>query len=91
MGDIGTVHLPSNNVLVVGDVLAVGSYPVVDDATGGWIGGLEHATKTLPTCPMPRRSLFPRLDPRRLGRTYKPNSTVHRGARKGRGSNSEKV
>ena len=41
------VHLPKSNVLVVGDVLAVGSYPILDYATGGWIGGLLDATKLL--------------------------------------------
>ena len=41
------VHLPASNVLVVGDVLSVGSYPVLDYATGGWIGGMLDATKLL--------------------------------------------
>jgi glyoxylase-like metal-dependent hydrolase (beta-lactamase superfamily II) len=41
------VHLPKANVLVVSDVLAVDRYPIVDYSTGGWIGGLEKATKTL--------------------------------------------
>jgi glyoxylase-like metal-dependent hydrolase (beta-lactamase superfamily II) len=41
------VHLPKSNVLVVGDVLAVGSYPILDYATGGWIGGMLEATKLL--------------------------------------------
>jgi glyoxylase-like metal-dependent hydrolase (beta-lactamase superfamily II) len=41
------VHLPKSNVLVVGDVLAVGRYPILDYATGGWIGGMLDATKLL--------------------------------------------
>jgi glyoxylase-like metal-dependent hydrolase (beta-lactamase superfamily II) len=45
-GDI-YVRLQQENVLAVGDVLAVGRYPVVDYVTGGWIGGLEQATKRL--------------------------------------------
>jgi cyclase len=45
-GDI-YVHLPVSNVLVAGDVLAVGRYPLADYTTGGWLGGLLAATKTL--------------------------------------------
>jgi glyoxylase-like metal-dependent hydrolase (beta-lactamase superfamily II) len=45
-GDI-YVHLPASNVLVAGDVLAVGQYPIADYTTGGWLGGLLTATKTL--------------------------------------------
>lgn len=41
------VHLPDCNVLVVGDVVSVGSYPVLDYATGGWVGGVLEATKQL--------------------------------------------
>jgi cyclase len=32
------VHIPDRNVLVTGDLFAVGTYPVVDVDTGGWIG-----------------------------------------------------
>ena len=35
------------NILMTGDVFTVGSYPILDYATGGWIGGLSDATKTL--------------------------------------------
>jgi glyoxylase-like metal-dependent hydrolase (beta-lactamase superfamily II) len=45
-GDIA-VFFPDANVLAAGSVVAVGSYPVADYATGGWIGGLEAATKSL--------------------------------------------
>jgi cyclase len=45
-GDVA-VFFPDANVLAVGAVLAVGSYPVPDYATGGWIGGLEAATRAL--------------------------------------------
>jgi cyclase len=45
-GDI-YVHLPVSNVLVAGDVLTVGRYPMADYTTGGWLGGLQAATKTL--------------------------------------------
>jgi glyoxylase-like metal-dependent hydrolase (beta-lactamase superfamily II) len=45
-GDI-YVFLPSSNVLVAGDVMTVGRYPLADYTTGGWLGGLVTATKTL--------------------------------------------
>ena len=35
------------NVLVAGDVVSVGTYPIIDYSTNGWIGGLVDATKTL--------------------------------------------
>src|SRR5690606_28693863 len=35
------------NVLAVSDLLAVEGYPIVDYATGGWIGGMREATKAL--------------------------------------------
>jgi glyoxylase-like metal-dependent hydrolase (beta-lactamase superfamily II) len=41
------VFFPNRNVLAVGDVLAVDSYPIVDYSTGGWIGGLHDATERL--------------------------------------------
>jgi cyclase len=45
-GDI-YVFFPGPNVLVAGDVLSVGKYPIADYTTGGWLGGLANATKTL--------------------------------------------
>ena len=45
-GDI-YVFFPDANVLVTGDVLAVGTYPIADYISGGWLGGLMTATKTL--------------------------------------------
>jgi glyoxylase-like metal-dependent hydrolase (beta-lactamase superfamily II) len=45
-GDI-YVFFPDSNVLVVGDVLSVGKYPIADYTTGGWLGGLANATRTL--------------------------------------------
>lgn len=45
-GDI-YVFFPGPNILMTGDVFTVGSYPVMDYATGGWIGGLSDGTKTL--------------------------------------------
>ena len=45
-GDVA-VFFPDANVLAVGALVAVGTYPVPDYATGGWIGGLEAATRAL--------------------------------------------
>jgi glyoxylase-like metal-dependent hydrolase (beta-lactamase superfamily II) len=45
-GDI-YVHLPASNVLVTGHVMTVGKYPIADYTTGGWLGGLLTATRTL--------------------------------------------
>lgn len=45
-GDI-FVHFRKANVLVAGDVLAVGRYPVIDYITGGWIGGMATAAQQL--------------------------------------------
>jgi cyclase len=45
-GDI-YVRFPSADVLVAGDTLAVGSYPILDYSTGGWLGGMIDANRTL--------------------------------------------
>jgi len=45
-GDI-YVYFPRQNVLVAGDVLSVGAYPILDYVTGGWIGGLQNANQAL--------------------------------------------
>jgi cyclase len=45
-GDI-YVFFRKANVLVAGDVVSVGAYPVIDYCTGGWIGGMADATKSL--------------------------------------------
>jgi cyclase len=41
------VFLPGPNVLMAGGALSVGSYPIPDYTTGGWLGGLIAANKTL--------------------------------------------
>jgi cyclase len=41
------VFFRNANVLVVGDVVSVGSYPIIDYSTNGWLGGLLDATKTV--------------------------------------------
>jgi cyclase len=45
-GDL-SVFFRASNVLVAGDVLSVGRYPIADYTTGGWLGGLIAANKTL--------------------------------------------
>jgi cyclase len=45
-GDI-YVFFRNANVLVAGDVVSAGAYPVIDYCTGGWIGGMANATKSL--------------------------------------------
>jgi cyclase len=41
------VFFPKANVLVAGGLVSVGSYPVLDYTTGGWIGGMDDASKAL--------------------------------------------
>ena len=41
------MFFPAANVLVAGDALSVGKYPIADYTTGGWLGGLLAANKTL--------------------------------------------
>jgi cyclase len=45
-GDI-YVYFPGPNILAAGDVVSIGSYPVVDYTTGGWLGGMVEGQKTL--------------------------------------------
>lgn len=45
-GDI-YVHLPEENILAAGDVVAVGHYPILDYSTGGWIGEMVASLKTI--------------------------------------------
>ena len=43
------MHLPKQNVLAVGDAVSGEGWPVVDYATGGWIGGIVGALQRLQT------------------------------------------
>jgi len=45
-GDI-YVYFRGANVLVAGDVVAEGAYPILDYSTNGWIGGMLKGTQTL--------------------------------------------
>jgi glyoxylase-like metal-dependent hydrolase (beta-lactamase superfamily II) len=47
-GDI-YLHFPKHDVLVVGNLMGVGKYPVLDYTTGGWIGGMADANRKLLT------------------------------------------
>lgn len=45
-GDI-YVYFPGPNILMAGDVVSVGSYPILDYSTHGWIGGMANASRDL--------------------------------------------
>ncbi|HUI81165.1 MAG TPA: MBL fold metallo-hydrolase [Bryobacteraceae bacterium] len=45
-GDI-FVHFMGSNILVVGDVVQPGRLPYLDYPTGGWIGGMQQAHRTV--------------------------------------------
>jgi glyoxylase-like metal-dependent hydrolase (beta-lactamase superfamily II) len=45
-GDI-YVHFTQSNVLVAGDVVQAGRLPMLEWFTGGWIGGMQEAHRTL--------------------------------------------
>jgi glyoxylase-like metal-dependent hydrolase (beta-lactamase superfamily II) len=45
-GDI-YVHFPLSNVLAVGDVVQPGRLPMLDFPTGGWIGGMQEAHRSI--------------------------------------------
>jgi glyoxylase-like metal-dependent hydrolase (beta-lactamase superfamily II) len=45
-GDI-YIFFPKQNVLVAGDLLAAGQYPIMDYVTGGWLGGFQTANTSL--------------------------------------------
>jgi cyclase len=45
-GDI-YVYFPGPNILMAGDVVSVGSYPILDYSTHGWIRGMANASRDL--------------------------------------------
>lgn len=61
-GDI-YVHFRNANVLACGDVLAAGSYPIIDYCTNGWIGGMANAAQTLVERCSPDTKLVPGSGP----------------------------
>ncbi len=61
-GDI-YVHLLEPNILVAGDVVTVGQFPVLDYASGGWIGGLAVAARTLLSVSNAQTQVVPGVGP----------------------------
>ena len=61
-GDI-YVFFRKANVLLAGGVLAVGSYPISDYVTGGWIGGTADAAQRLVDLADDKTRLVPALGP----------------------------
>jgi glyoxylase-like metal-dependent hydrolase (beta-lactamase superfamily II) len=53
------VFFPRANVLVAGGALTVGKYPIADYTTGGWLGGLVAASKTLLDLTNPQTRIVP--------------------------------
>ena len=45
-GDI-YVRFPEDNIIVTGDVLAPGRYPIIDTASNGYLGGVNTALRTI--------------------------------------------
>jgi len=61
-GDI-YVYFRNANVLVTGGVVSVGSYPILDYSTNGWIGGMADATKTLVELSNANTKIVPGMGP----------------------------
>jgi glyoxylase-like metal-dependent hydrolase (beta-lactamase superfamily II) len=61
-GDI-YVRFPADDVIAVGDVLAVDAFPVLDFSTGGWIGGNQDALRLLGGLVGPRTQVIPGQGP----------------------------
>jgi cyclase len=57
-GDI-YVFFRDANVLAVGDMMTAGKYPIGDYTSGGWLGGLVTATKTLLSVAKPDTRIVP--------------------------------
>ena len=57
------VYFPKQNVLAVGDVVSNQGWPVVDWATGGWIGGIVGGLQRLQTLANAERASCPARGP----------------------------
>jgi glyoxylase-like metal-dependent hydrolase (beta-lactamase superfamily II) len=57
------VHFPEQNVLAVGDVVSGQGWPVVDWATGGWIGGIVGGLQRLQTLANAETRIVPARGP----------------------------
>lgn len=67
-GDV-YVSLPHADVLAVGDLVSVDVFPVLDWATGGWIGGMADAAARLLEIAGPNTQIVPSVGPV-VGRTH---------------------
>jgi cyclase len=93
-GDI-FVFFRDANVLVTGDVLAVGAYPIADYISGGWLGGLMTATKTMLDLTDDRTRVIPGAGPVQTREDLKTQhemlvtlrERLHQMMRKGMGTN----
>jgi cyclase len=61
-GDI-YVFFRKADVLVAGDVVSKGAFPIIDYVTNGWIGGMGDAAKTLAELAGERTKVVPGLGP----------------------------
>src|SRR5690606_24371310 len=61
-GDIA-VHFPDEDVIVAGDLVTVGAYPVLDFSTGGWIGAYSRASQALLDAAGPDTKIVPGYGP----------------------------
>lgn len=57
------VYFPEQNVLAVGDIVTGQGWPVVDWATGGWIGGIVGGTQRLQTLANEETRIVPARGP----------------------------
>jgi glyoxylase-like metal-dependent hydrolase (beta-lactamase superfamily II) len=57
------VHFPQQNVLAVGDAVSGEGWPVVDWATGGWIGGIVGGLQRLQTIANAETRMVPARGP----------------------------
>jgi len=74
-GDI-YVFFRKANVLVVGDIMSVGSYPILDYCTNGWLGGMTNATKTLLSVCNPETRIVPGIGPIQARTDLEAESTM---------------
>lgn len=61
-GDI-YVYFPGPDILMAGDTVAVGHYPILDYSTHGWIGGMANASRTMLGVANPNTKVVPGTGP----------------------------
>ena len=79
-GDI-YVYFRDANVLVAGDVVAVGHYPILDYTTGGWSLGIANATRQLLDLVDNQTRIVPGTGPLQTKADLLPSTTCCHGAR----------